>query len=273
MKYGFVMPPWDAREVVEFACEAEQAGWDGFFVSEVMWSIDTWICLTAAAMQTEHIRLGTLLSPLSCMRPWKLAIEAATLDYLSKGRVILTVGLGAPEIGFAEFGEVTDLKTRAELVDEGLDILNLLWRGQPFEYKGKHYTIDATKLNLSLPPPIQQPRIPIWVVAAWPRPKSMRRALRCDGLIPMVKPKGMDWRMAKPDDIREMKAWIEVRRTEATPFDIVIEGQTPGDNPAEARTIIHPWTEAGATWWIESLWGAGPKEVWLKRLRQGPPSL
>jgi alkanesulfonate monooxygenase SsuD/methylene tetrahydromethanopterin reductase-like flavin-dependent oxidoreductase (luciferase family) len=262
------MPPEDARSVVDFAVEAEQAGWDGFFISEGMWSVDAWLCLTAAAMRTERIRLGTLLSPLSCMRPWKLAIEAATLDHLSAGRVILSVGLGAPDTGLAEFGEATDRRTRAELVDEGLDILNLMWRQQPFAYQGKHYTIDATKLNLPLPPPIQQPRIPTWVVGAWPRPKSMRRALRYDGLIPIVKPKGEAGRNVTPEDVREMKVWVEARRSETTPFDMVIEGQTLGD-PDERRKMIQSWAEAGATWWIESIWGA-PRER-VQRLRQGPP--
>ena len=80
MKFGIVMPPDDVQGVVNFAVEAEQAGWNGFFISEGMWSADAWVCLTAAAMRTKTIRLGTLLSPLSCMRPWKLAAQAATLD-------------------------------------------------------------------------------------------------------------------------------------------------------------------------------------------------
>ena len=119
MKYGFVLPHGDARTAADFAQAAEQAGWDGFFVWEPVWGIDAWVSLTAAAMCTQRIRLGTLLTPLSRMRPWKLASETATLDQLSNGRVILAVGLGAIESGFESFGEVTDRKTRAELLDEG----------------------------------------------------------------------------------------------------------------------------------------------------------
>ena len=62
---------------------------------------------------------------------------------------------------------MTDRQTRAELLDEGLDILTGLWRGQPFQYAGKHYTIKETSF-LPPPAPVQQPRIPIWVVGAWP---------------------------------------------------------------------------------------------------------
>src|SRR5512143_1083575 len=128
MKYGFILPHGDARTAADVAYEAEQAGWDGFFVWEPVWGIDAWVSLTAAAMRTERIRLGTMLSPISRMRPWKLASETATLDNLSNGRVILSVGLGAPDSGFESFGEVTDRKTRAELMDEALDIVTGLWR-------------------------------------------------------------------------------------------------------------------------------------------------
>ncbi len=147
MQYGFVMPFGDARTAADLARLAEASGWDGFFVWEPVWGYDAWVCLTAAAMTTGRIRLGTLLSPISRMRPWKLASETATLDRLSNGRLILSVGLGAPETGFGEFGEVTDRKTRAELMDEGLDILTGLWAGQPFQYEGKHYTDPADRLS------------------------------------------------------------------------------------------------------------------------------
>jgi len=120
MKYGVILPTGDARTAANFAREVEAAGWNGFFVWEPIWGIDAWVCLTAAAMSTVNIRLGTMITPLSLMRPWKLANETATLDNLSNGRVILSVGLGAIDTGFAEFGEVTDRKARAELLDEGL---------------------------------------------------------------------------------------------------------------------------------------------------------
>jgi alkanesulfonate monooxygenase SsuD/methylene tetrahydromethanopterin reductase-like flavin-dependent oxidoreductase (luciferase family) len=183
MKYGFVLPAGDARVAADFAHDAEQAGWDGFFVYETVWGIDAWVSLTAAAMRTQRIRLGTDLTPLSRMRPWKLASETVTLDQLSGGRVILSVGLGATDTGFEAFGEVTDRRVRAELLDEGLDILNGLWAGQPFSYEGKHYQIKPTSFPPP-PPPVQQPRIPISAVGAWPREKSMRRVLRCDGIMP-----------------------------------------------------------------------------------------
>ena len=271
MKYGFVLPRGDARTAAEFAHDAETAGWDGFFVWEAPWSVDAWVALTAAAMRTERIRLGTMLTPLSRMRPWKLASETATLDHLSGGRVILSVGLGAVETGFEEFGEVTAVKERAELLDEGLDILTGLWQGQPFSYAGKHYQVREVAFGHPPPDPVQEPRIPIWVVGLWPAPKSMARALRYDGLLPAVKDEAGQWRETRPEDIREMKAFVEEERTASTPFDIVVEGTTPGDKPEQAAAQVRPWTEAGATWWIEAKWDAEDLEAVHERIRQGPP--
>jgi alkanesulfonate monooxygenase SsuD/methylene tetrahydromethanopterin reductase-like flavin-dependent oxidoreductase (luciferase family) len=222
-------------------------------------------------MRTSRIRLGTLLTPLSIMRPWKLAGEVATLDQLSNGRTILTVGMGAPDVGFAAFGEATDLPTRAELVDEGLDLLDALWSHKPFVHHGKHYQVDARRLRapVPIPPLVQQPRVPIWVVGAWPRPKSMRRVLRCDGILPWIKPKGTRGRSPTPDDIGEIDEWVAARRKVTSPFDIVIEGVLP-DDPDEAAAMTMAFAGAGATWWIESLWGK-PWDVWERSLHRGPP--
>ena len=270
MRFGFVLPRGDARDAAELAREAERAGWDGFFVSDLLWGIDAWVSLAAAAMRTERIRLGTLLSPLSRMRPWKLASETVTLDHLSGGRVILAVGLGAIDTGFAAFGEVTDRKTRAELLDEGLDILTGLWRGQPFRYRGRHYTVEPTTFPAP-PPPLQRPRIPIWVAAAWPSARSMRRALRYDGILPMVLGEDGATRQAMPDDVRAIAAFAAARRHDATPFDVVVEGETPGDDPAAAADRVRSWAAAGATWWIETRWSAESLAPVRARIAQGPP--
>ncbi len=273
MKYGFVLPFGSARTAAELAQSAEKAGWDGFFVWEAPWAIDAWIALAAAAMTTERIRLGTMITPVSRMRPWKLASETVTLDRLSKGRVILSVGLGALDTGFEAFGEVTDRKTRAELLDEGLDIVAGLWQGQPFSYDGKHYTVKECEFPHAPPSPVQQPRIPIWVVGAWPRKKSIRRVLRWDGLLPnKLNTKGQQ-ETVTPDDIRAMKTFIDENRSQATPFDIIMEGQTPGDWPEAAAAEVRPWSEAGATWWLEAMWGTPQDqlETVRTRIQQGPP--
>ncbi len=271
MKYGFVFPQGDVHTALACAQEAEAAGWDGFFVWEAVWSTDAWVLLGAIAARTTRIRLGTMLTPISRMRPWKLASETATLDNLSRGRLILSVGLGAVDTGFEAFGEVTDRQTRAELLDEGMDILTGLWGGQPFTYQGKHYQIRELKFPHPPPPPVQSPRIPIWVVGAWPRQRSMRRALRWDGLLPAKLNDQGKFEALTPDDIRDMKAYIDQNRPLTTPFDIVVEGTTPGDDPKGAAAEVRRWGEAGATWWIEAMWDMPDADRTLARIRQGPP--
>ncbi len=264
MKYGFVLPFGDARVAAEMAAAAEASGWDGFFTWEVPWGIDAWVALGAAAMVTERIRLGTMLTPLSRMRPWDLASKTTTVDNLSNGRVILAVGVGAVDTGFAEFGEVTGTKERAELLDEGLDIVTGLWKGQPFSYAGKHYTVREVAFTPP-PPPVQQPRIPIWVVGVWPRMKSMRRVLRYDGHV----------HQGPAGTLREARSWIEANRAATGPFEYVCEGETPGGDAAGTRAVVEPWVEAGATWYNEAMWQL-PREpesllAVRTRIEQGPP--
>jgi alkanesulfonate monooxygenase SsuD/methylene tetrahydromethanopterin reductase-like flavin-dependent oxidoreductase (luciferase family) len=263
VKYGFVLPAGDATQAAELAAIAEQAGWDGFFVWEPVWGVDAWVMLAAAAMRTSRIRLGTMLTPLPRRRPWDLAGQTATLDNLSGGRVILSVGLGAVHEGWLAFETDPGRRVRAELLDEALDVLTGLWAGQPFSYSGRHYTVRPTDLMVP-PPPLQQPRIPIWVVGAWPAAKSMRRAARWDGWLPNVVPAtpGGEQPPVTPDIVRAAVAEIRrLRETEGLSmdgFDVVVEGtSTPDTLAAEAEK----WAAAGATWYIESDWSVPHEKV------------
>src|SRR5947209_7984929 len=124
-----------------------------------------------------------------------------------------------------------------------------------------------------LPPPVQSPRIPIWVVGAWPSQQSMRRVLRYDGLLPHKLTGGDTPATITPDDIRAMKAYIEEYRSQTTLFEIVQEGETPGEDRKRARAIVHPYAEAGATWRTESRWSFPPIEDLRWRILQGPPRI
>lgn len=274
MKYGFIFPGGEARIAAEMGRAAERAGWDGFFVPDAVWYHDPWVTLAAVAMVTKRIRLGTMLTPISRQRPWKLAAETSTLDRLSNGRVILSVGLGALDTGFAEFGETTDRTIRAELLDEGLEILTGLWRGQPFEFSGKHYHIKPYT-TLVPKPPIQKPRIPIWVVGVLGRNKSMERVARWDGWLPNKL--GADGKQAHltPEDIRSGAAYLAAKRTRKTDrsFEIIVEGRTRGTDRAKARAQVKACADAGATWWLEAMWSTRtPSHEKIRaRIVQGPP--
>ena len=276
MKYGVIITGGLVREQVELARTAEAAGWDGVFtwdgihVGDQVEVHDPWVLMGAFAMATERVRIGAIIQPLSRRRPWKVARESVTLDHVSNGRFVLCVGLGAvDDSGWGKVGEETDRRIRAERLDETLQILVGLWTGEPFGFSGQHYRFRPMAFK---PTPIQQPRIPIWVVGAWPRPKSMKRAAKWDGVIPSIS--ADPFRSVTPDEVREIREWLVTHRTDPGIGEIVIEGVSPGDDPAWVDSELRPLAEAGATWWIESRWEApNDIETLRRRIRQGPPQL
>ena len=276
MKYGFVIEGGDVHTISDLTEEAESSGWDGVFIADGIdigmknsppWPwFDPWIVLAAMAMRTKSIHVGTMITPIPRRRPWKLARETVTLDHLSKGRLIFGVGLGAAEHdgGFYKVGEAMDLKVRAQRLDEGLAVMTGLWGGKPFSFKGEHYSVQEMTM---LPPPMQSPRIPIWVPGVWLKPKSMERALRWDGIIPQ-KYKSMD--RLTPAEVQELKRFVDENREQTTPFDIVVGGQTRAGNRKQAVKKVSQFEQAGATWWLESLMTSSWDKL-QKRIKQGPP--
>jgi alkanesulfonate monooxygenase SsuD/methylene tetrahydromethanopterin reductase-like flavin-dependent oxidoreductase (luciferase family) len=285
MRYSVNVPNFGefaAPEVfAEVARQAEEAGWDALLVwdhvageKDRRWQIsDPWILLTAAALATRRIRLGTAITPVARRRPSKLAREVTTLDRLTGGRVILGAGLGEPVAGeYASFGDTTDTRVLAERLDEGLHALELLLSGEPVTYRGNQVTIDDV---VFLPTPVQRPRVPVWIGGFWPNRAPMRRAARWDGAIPVMA--GMD--SARPpevSEVAELVAFLRVCRAEnglaGRPFDIVIGGMTPG-GPA-GRDVAGPLADLGVTWWDERMpWGDELErtEPILRRIQQGPP--
>lgn len=152
-------------------------------------------------------------------------------------------------------------------MDEGIDLMRTLWRGGR-EFTGRHYTYTTERDDLHEALGAPRAEIPIWVVGLWPRPRSMRRVLRCDGILPAYD--GPDW---GPDRLREVRDWLADRADH--PIDIVSEGETTTD-AAEATDTVQPWAEAGATWWMETRWDMphhSPERMRQvrERIAAGPP--
>ena len=276
MQYGIVITTGEPRTAAALAADAEAAGWDGIFTYDAiaigdgdMW--DPWVLLAAMAARTERIRLGALVFAPSRRRPWKLAREIVTLDHLSNGRLVLPVGLGAlDDAGFGNVGEPVDARTRARLLDETLAIIDGLQSGEPFGFEGDHYRFGPMTFR---PRPVQRPRVPVWVVGAWPHERSMRRAIRWDGLV--VQALGPDGKPASgPEVLPEIVAWVREARARAGldgPFEIVVDGTTPADDPAAAAAITRAHEAAGATWWTEVDWANPSPDALRARIQAGPP--
>ena len=172
MKFGFITSFGSVHDYVDMARDAEQHGWDGVFVwddiaVEPRDVFDPWVVLGAMAMVTTRVTLGAMVFSLARRRPWKVARETLTLDNLSRGRLVLPVGLGGTwDGGYARVNtDDPDRRVRAAKLDECLDILKLAWTGVPVTYEGSHYRMHDM---LFQPRPVQHPRIPIWRVGAWP---------------------------------------------------------------------------------------------------------
>ncbi|GAA0935071.1 LLM class flavin-dependent oxidoreductase [Kribbella koreensis] len=263
-----ILPGGTAQQQLEQAVLAEESGWDGVFVWEAAYGVDAWGLLSAIAVRTSRIRLGTMLTPLPWRRPWKVASQVVTLDQLSGGRATLAVGVGAT--GLAETGEELDLRTRAAMLDEGIDLIRELWAGRS-SYHGVHYDYESDREDVTQAGGAVQERIPIWVVGVWPRPKSMARALRCDGLLPQYSSGE-----GTPEELGAVRTWLNERGA-APEFEVIAEGETAADDPAAAAAQVAPWAEAGATWWLETRWEMphhSPERMRQvrDRLIAGPPS-
>ena len=172
-------------------------------------------------------------------------------------------------------GEQLDRKTRAAMLDEGLDILAKCWSGKRFSHEGDHYSVKRLQC---LPRPVGG-TVPVWVVGAWnrdpdawPIKKSMRRALRWDGILPNLSGDKVTG-TSDFDDIAAMTAWI--RRERRKPFDVVMEAGESTDVNTTAD-VVHNWEQSGATWWLEPVWYSmyrhpGDPSVMRARIRSGPP--
>ncbi|MDW5594897.1 LLM class flavin-dependent oxidoreductase [Conexibacter stalactiti] len=263
----------DPLLLVQLAREAEAAGWAGAFVwdhvaYEPGWAVaDPYMTVAAIAAQTARIRLGVLVSAVARRRPTKLARELATLDLLSGGRLVVGAGLGSSaEEQFTAFGEDADPRVRAQKLDEGLEIVDALWRGEPYEFAGRHEQVRTTGF---LPRPEQRPRPPVWIAGRWPGTRPFRRAARWDGVFPIFADELNDAN-APVSALQEVVAYVREQRGErGGPFDVVIEGASNGPDTA----LLAPYEQAGLTWWIEKLgWFRGPLDEMRERIARGPPA-
>lgn len=266
MRFGLHVPQMGAfaepRDLVDLAVRAETAGWDGFFVwDHVMWTweppaCDPWVALGAIAAVTERLVLGPLVTPVPRRRPWKLAREAVTLDRLAGGRTVLGVGIGTDRHReFTAFGEpATDDRMRAEMLDEGLELITALWRGERVTHAGRHYTADDVIYE---PRPVQVPRIPIWCALGWPaRRGPLERAARWDGVAPVGD--------MTPPGVAALRDRIAGLRDTDAPFDVVVRDVDVQGTPSRAAA-------AGATWWLETIDLFDSLADAQARVEAGPP--
>jgi len=251
----------DPATIVDLAVTAEDAGYDGVFLwDHVVYGdfvdfpmADPWVVLGAIAHATTRVRIGTMVTPIPRRRPWRVAQEMTTLDHLSGGRAVLGVGLGWPPLEeFERFGEPSDDRIRASMLDEGLELITALWSGEHVVHEGEHFTVDATMR----PAPVQGPRPPIWVAGMWPQKRPFDRAARWDGVCPL----GADTSgitLLRPDELAECISYVMARRESDAPFDVIVSPHWE-ESPAD-------YEAAGATWLVD---GSDLSPDWPDTLRE-----
>jgi alkanesulfonate monooxygenase SsuD/methylene tetrahydromethanopterin reductase-like flavin-dependent oxidoreductase (luciferase family) len=265
----------DPTQLAALAADAERAGWDGFFLWDHVirrqpWQpmVDPWVALAAVAAATERIALGPMVTPLARRRVSVVARQTVTLDLLSQGRLRFGVGLGAPDDEFTRFGEDADARLRAQILDESLDALTLLWSGEPVTFRGAHVTIDAVQF---LPKPTNG-RIPVWVAGGWPGTAPFRRAARFDGVWPVAKAGGY----LSVEEFADCVAAVRGHRADAAvdgPFDACFIDRSPAVTDAETTDKVARLADVGMTWWIDSLDDpAIPFDRHRARVLAGPPT-
>src|SRR5882757_5406164 len=265
MRFGLDVPVdgsfADPGLLVELAVEAEEVGWDGFFVQEVP-VLDPWVTLAAIAVGTSRMRIGAMMTPVARRRPWNLAREVATLDQLSGGRVVFGAALGHEPGEFEAIGEDPDPIVRAQKLDEGLAILDRLWRGEPVEFDGTyhHYHLEPASIR-----PVQQPRVPIWTAAGWPRRRPLLRAARWDGVYLMTVNQDTG-ELLTPGEVSAVATVIRKHRPPDRPFDIALNGEVPPG--VDSKDYIREFEDAGATWWVWVGRGPTPPEDYRQRIRK-----
>jgi alkanesulfonate monooxygenase SsuD/methylene tetrahydromethanopterin reductase-like flavin-dependent oxidoreductase (luciferase family) len=285
VRFGFYVPnegPFsDVAVLASLAAEAEAGGWDGFFLWDALLPVaphsdfvraalgaggevaDVTVALTAIAAATTRIRFGPMVSPLPRLRPELVAKQTATLDRFSGGRLILGIGLGNPPDQIAAFGGVTDIRVRAAMVDEFLEVLTQLWSGREVDFRGNHYTAVGVAMR---PTPAQSPRIPIWVGADSKNRAPRRRAARWDGFVPASDawPAGV----LSAGDYDEIAGDIRRLRDSDAPYDLVVLGNADGSRPA--GDDLAAYAAAGVTWVIAQAFTVDDAR---RRIAQGPPRM
>lgn len=282
MRFGFYVPNFgefgDVELLVDLARAAESSGWDGFFVWDHLIApspvVDPWVALTAIAVATERISLGPLIVPLARRRPWRVALEAATLQQVARGRLILGVGMGVPR-DYARFGEPDGWRERAKRLEAGIELVSRLLTGEEVTFSGGGYSVDRVRLATA--------RVPVWASGMWPRRRPIHGARHAQGYFPIMQSAAPEARAA--DDPRGRDRASRLGVTRPLPDDMRAFLARAVEDGGDARADLVLWTpegpegvdlaayrDAGVTWWLQGEEKVSADEV-RGRIEAGPPAL
>lgn len=255
----------NAKDLATLAADAEALGYQSVWVSEHLMHAtyveqrlgdkpyhEALTILTACAMTTSTVQLGTSVLVLPWHHPARLAKSVASLDSLSDGRVILGVGVAITEDEYESLG--IPFRERGKIADETLDAMKALWTQEVPEYNGNYYAFKGLRFE---PKPVTQPYPPIWIGGA--SPAAMRRVVRIgDGWHPLgMSPRALAEAKQELDEMMRaagrdpsglpltVRLGVDFRDE---PWDRPVEDRrTARGTPEEIRALMAAYAAAGVT--------------------------
>ncbi len=256
--------------IISLAQLAEDADWDGFFLwDHLLWTwpeptdvIEPWPVLGAIAQTTTRLVIGTMVTPVARRRPWQLAREVITLDHLSRGRVMLGVGLGSPDEDFIPFWprptsvppptprelEAAELRDRWRRFHDGLQLLDQLLRGATVDRDDALFTARNVTLR---PRPYRNRTIPILVGGRATTMRALRLAADHAGGVPIA----FDHDNEGQPSLQQVHTYASTVRQAAAPRTPLVAIWAHTDGRPRAEADIEPYADAGVDWWIETVPG------------------
>ena len=182
--------PTDAGLVIRLAKRVEEAGLDSVWVGDSLIAkprLEPLTTLAAVAAVTERVRLGTAVLLMALRHPVLLAQSMATVDLISRGRLVVAAGAGgAFNQEQQQEWKVAGVQAsrRASRLEEMVKILKGLGSGEPFDFQGRHFNLNSVTMK---PRPVQEAGIPILLACHWRGParevQAVRAARLADGII------------------------------------------------------------------------------------------
>ncbi len=253
---------WDAADAwartVELAQRAEQLGYDHLWVYDHVETVprrepthvfEAFTTLAALSQRTSTIRLGQLVTCAAYRNAGLLAKEAAGLDVVSGGRLILGLGAGWYEREYQAYGyDYPSAGTRLAILEETVQVVRALWSDETVTFEGKHLRFDGAYCD---PKPVQ-PRPPLWIGGGGERVTLRIAAAHADAT---------NWQVGL--DAFRHKSEVLARHCEAAgrPFDEIVRTHGP-----DCRIFA---TEADLRAWLAApdggdLWGGGDPDEYVR---------
>lgn len=244
---GIFINEW--KQVVRFAQRSEELGFDAYWANDhPNRSMDCWTMLTGLAMATEKLRLISLVSCIYYRSPLLLARQAASVDRISGGRLVLGIGIGDDVPEFSQMSQrFPPVPVRQRGMEETIDIIQGLWKGGPFTYEGAQFRVHEAKVS---PAPVQKPHIPILIGGGGERVTLRQVAMYAD--VSNFAPDEWAGSAYEPTDVQRKydalrrhcadvgRAYDSVLRTHFTPLLTLAEDQRALDRKKDEARIPDP---------------------------------